>query len=50
MPQLSNINWIISVIKDLCDVKFFGEITIKFNGGKVIHVDKHVSLLPPKEV
>lgn len=41
--------WAIQLIKDLCASKFYGKVIITFNGGKPVHVEKHISLLPPEE-
>jgi hypothetical protein len=42
-------DWIIMIIRDLYASKFFGEVIIKFESGKVVQVKKHISLLPPKD-
>ena len=39
-------NWIITLIKDLYNAKFFGEIIIKFNNGTPVHVEKRTSIKP----
>lgn len=43
-------NWLIRTLKDLHDIKFFGKITITFNNGFPVHVEKYVSMKPPEGV
>ena len=42
--------WAIQIIKDLCNSKFFGKITITFNDGKPVHIEKYISMKPNGEV
>ena len=40
--------WLVEIIKDLTNGKYFGKLIVTFEAGKPVHVEKRISLKPPK--
>jgi len=40
--------WAIDLIKALIKRNYFGKLTLTFQKGKIVHVDKNESLKPPE--
>lgn len=39
--------WLIQLIKDLCNSRYYGKVIVSFEAGKPVHVEKRISMKPP---